>query len=215
MDVEDSSASAYMMKFGAYIPLSGNPFPHDPLTFPILKEWQRAAALEVVYQYLMEGKVLGPFPGNTRLCPVSGAPLVFYPSFVVPKTKPGSYRWVLNASWNAGGPSLNEKILNFNTELTSLKKTLRPCVRTRFMSRLDLRRAFKQLFRTISQLHLLATVVDEFVFIDATMSMGLRNTCKLFEEDFMRAFVKGLRHHHPTLFADECGTLIDNYLDDI
>ena len=82
------------------------------------------------------------------------------------------------------------------------------------MSRLDLRSAFKQLFRTISQLHFLATVVDEFVFIDATMSMGLRNTCKLFEEDFIRAFVKGLHHHHPSLFADECGT-IDNYLDDI
>ena len=83
------------------------------------------------------------------------------------------------------------------------------------MSRIDLKRAFKQLFRTVSQLHLLATVLDEFVFIDATMSMGLRNTCKLFEEDFMRAFVKGLLHHHPSLFADESGPLIDNYLDDI
>ena len=71
------------------------------------------------------------------------------------------------------------------------------------MSRIDLRRAFKQLFRAVSQLNLLATVVGDFVFIDATMSMGLRNTCKLFEEDFMRAFVKGLRHHHPCLFADD------------
>ena len=83
------------------------------------------------------------------------------------------------------------------------------------MSRLDLRRAFKQLFRRISELHLLATVVDEFVFIDATMSMGLRNTCKLFEEDFMRAFVKGLVHHHPRLFSDALGHLVNNYLDDI
>ena len=71
------------------------------------------------------------------------------------------------------------------------------------MSRIDLRRAFKQLFRDISQLHLLATTVDNKVFIDATMSMGLRNTCKLFEEDFMKAFVKGLVHHHPSLFTDE------------
>ena len=83
------------------------------------------------------------------------------------------------------------------------------------MSRIDLRRAFKQLFRAISQMHLLATVVDEQVFIDATMSMGLRNTCKLFEEDFMKAFVKGLIHHHPRLFTDKYGHLIDNYLDDI
>ena len=83
------------------------------------------------------------------------------------------------------------------------------------MSRLDLRRVFKQLFREISQLYLLATVVGEFVFIDATMSMGLRNTCKLFEEDFMRAFIKGLRHHHPKLFSDHLGSLVDNYLDDI
>ena len=83
------------------------------------------------------------------------------------------------------------------------------------MSRIDLRRAFKQLFRVVSQMHRLATVVDELVFIDATMSMGLRNTCKLFEEDFMKAFVRGLIHHHPGLFTDKHGPLIDNYLDDI
>ena len=52
-------------------------------------------------------------------------------------------------------------------------------------------------------------------FIDATMSMGLRNTCKLFEEDFMKALVKGLVHHHPSLFSDGLGLLVDNYLDDI
>ena len=75
------------------------------------------------------------------------------------------------------------------------------------MSRIDLRRAFKQLFRTVSQLHLLATKIGDQVFIDATMSMGLRNTCKLFEEDFMRAFVRGLVHHHPALFTDEFGYL--------
>ena len=83
------------------------------------------------------------------------------------------------------------------------------------MSRIDLRRAFKQLFRAVSQLNLLATVVGDFVFIDATMSMGLRNTCKLFEEEFMKAFTRGLRHHHPELFSDELGALVDNYLDDI
>ena len=64
-------------------------------------------------------------------------------------------------------------------------------------------------------LYLLATVVGEFVFIEATMSMGLRNTCKLFEEDFMKAFIKGLRHHHPKLFSDHLVSLVDNYLDDI
>ena len=83
------------------------------------------------------------------------------------------------------------------------------------MSRIDLKRALKQLFRKLSQMHLLATVVGEYVFIDATMSMGLRNTCKLFEEDFMKAFIKGLVHHHPKLFSDGLGTLVDNYLDDI
>ena len=83
------------------------------------------------------------------------------------------------------------------------------------MSRIDLRRAFKQLFREISQMYLLATVVGEFVFIDATMSMGLRNTCQLFEEEFMKAFVRGLVHHHPSLFSDDYGNLVDNYLDDI
>ena len=141
--------------------------------------------------------------------------MCFYPSFVVPKSTPGTYRWVLNASYNRGGPSINEKISEFSTRLITLKDSLRPCLRTRFMSRIDLRRAFKQLFRTLSQLHLLATKIGDKVFIDATMSMGLRNTCKLFEEDFMRAFVRGLVHHHPDLFTDEFGYLVDNYLDDI
>ena len=65
---------------------------------------------------------------------------------------------------------------------------------------------------------MLATKIGDQVFIDATMSMGLRNTCrtcKLFEEDFMRSFVKGLVHHQPNLFSDEIGTLVNNYLDDI
>ena len=83
------------------------------------------------------------------------------------------------------------------------------------MSSIDLKRAFKQLFRSISQLHLLATVVDGKVFSDATMCMGLRKTCKLFEEDFMKAIVKGLVQHHPLLFTDKLGPLLDNYLDDI
>ena len=101
-DVAGSTSSIYMMKFGAYIPLAGKPFPHDPMTFPKLKKWQQAAALELVYQFVREGKVLGPFSGDTRYCPITGAPLCFYPSFVVPKSKPGSYRWVFNASYNHG-----------------------------------------------------------------------------------------------------------------
>ena len=179
-----------MMRFGAHIPLVGCPYPHDLRTFMRLEKWQQAAALEVVYQYIKEGKVLGPFPGHTRNCPITGHPLTFYPSFVVPKSKQGSYRWVLNASHNQGGPSINDCISDYNTKLISSRESLRPCTRTQFMSRIDLRRAFKQLFRQISQMHLLATVVGEYVFIDATMSMGLRNTCKLFEEEFMKAFVK-------------------------
>ena len=204
-----------MMKFGAYIPLSGSPFRHDPATFPRMKDWQRAAALEVILDFVKQGKVLGPFPGTTRICPLTGHPLFFYPSFVVPKSTPGSYRWVLNASYNRDGPSINDRIFDYTTRLVDVKTSLLPGLRTQFMSRIDLTRAFKQLSRTISQLYLLATVVDEFVFIDATMSMGLRNTCKLFEEDFMKAFVRGLMHHHPSLFTDQLGPLVDNYLDDI
>ena len=106
-------------------------------------------------------------------------------------------------------------IFDYSTKLVNVKESLYPCLRTQFMSRIDLRRAFKQLFRTISQMYMLATIVDDMVFIDATMSMGLRNTCKLFEEDFMKAFVKGLLHHHPNLFSDDVGSLVNNYLDDI
>ena len=169
----------------------------------------------MVYKFVQEGKVLAPLPGTTRHCPITGKPLFFYPSFVVPKSKPGDYRWVLNASYNRWGTSINDHILDYSTHLVSFKDSLYPCLRTRFISRIDLRRAFKQLFRAISQLHLLATKIGDDVFIDATMSMGLRNTCKLFEEDFMNAFVKGLVHHHPNLFADKVGQLVDNYLDDI
>ena len=136
-----------MMKFGAHIPLSGLPWRHDPGTFPRLKKWQQAAALEVVYQYVKEGKVLGPFPGDTRVCPITGYPLTFYPSFVVPKSKLGTYRWVLNASYNRGGPAINDCICDYSTKLISISDSLKPCLRTSFMSRIDLRRAFKQLFR--------------------------------------------------------------------
>ena len=83
------------------------------------------------------------------------------------------------------------------------------------MSRIDLRRSFKQLFRTISQLYLSGRVVDEFVFIDAIMSMGLKYTCKLFEEDSIKTLMKGLLHHHPKLFSDRFCPLVGNYLDDI
>ena len=114
-----------------------------------------------------------------------------------------------------GGPSINERIMEFATQLIGVKQSLRPCLRAKFMSRIDLRRAFKQLFRCINQLGLLATKINDKVFIDATMSMGLRNTCKLFEEDFMKAFVRGLLYHHPSLFPDEFGPLVDNYVDDI
>ena len=92
MDVEDCTSSIYMMKYGAEIPLGGLPFLHNPNSFPRMKEWQQAAALEVVYRFVQEGKVLGPFPGTTRICPITGNPMCFYPSFVVPKSTPGSYR---------------------------------------------------------------------------------------------------------------------------
>ena len=204
-----------MMEYGAEIPLEELPFLHNPEFFPKMQDWQQAAALEVVFQYVKEGKVLGPFPGTTRFCPITGKPLCFDLSFVVPKSKPGTYRWVLNASYNRSGPSINERITDYTTKLISVRDSLYPCLRTRFMSRIDLRKAFKQLFRVISQLHLLATKIGDNVFIEATMSMGLRNTCKLFEEDFMKAFIKGLLHHHPALFTDKWGSLVNNYLDDI
>ena len=150
MDVHGCESSIYMMKYGAHIPLSGCPYLHNPATFPRLEKWQQAAALEVVYKYVKEGKVLGPFPGYTRNCPITGHPLSFYPSFVVPKSKQGSYRWVLNASYSQGGPSINDCITDYTTSLVSVRDSLRPCLRTQFMSRNDLRRAFKQLFRQIS-----------------------------------------------------------------
>ena len=113
-----------MIKFGAHIPLCGPPFHHDPRTFPRLKRWQLAAALEVVYGYIKEGKVLGPFLGDMRHCPITDKPLVFYPSFVVPKSRPGTYRWVMNASYNKCGPSVNDRIFDYSTKLIGVKESL-------------------------------------------------------------------------------------------
>ena len=204
-----------MMKHGAYILLSGTPPRHDPNTLRRLKQWELVAALELVHDYIQEGKVLGPFSADTRLCPLTWCPLFLCPSFVVPKSKPGAYRWVLNASYNRDGVSLNDKIFDYTTKFVGFKESIVPCLRTKFMSRIYLRRAFKQLYRNISQMHLLSTIVDDIVFIDATMSMGLKDKCKLFEDEFMKAFVKGLLHHHPVLFSDEFGPSVGNYLDDI
>ena len=56
---------------------------------------------------------------------------------------------------------------------------------------------------------------DENAFINGTMSVGSKNTCKLFDEDIMKAFLKGLPYCHPKLFSDEVGPLLGNYLDEI
>ena len=37
-----------------------------------------AAALEVIFQFVREGKVLGPFPGDTRICPVTRLPAKYF-----------------------------------------------------------------------------------------------------------------------------------------
>ena len=90
--------------------------------FPVLKRWQRAAALEVVYEYLKEGKVLDPFPASTRCRTITGHPLFFYPFFVVPKSKPGCYRWVLNALYNKGRPSVNDRFFDYSDYSIYIKR---------------------------------------------------------------------------------------------
>lgn len=126
MDVNGVDSSVFMMKFGAVIPLSDHPFLNDPGSFPVVETYQQAAALEVVYEYVKEGKVLCLFPGDTRLCPVTGKPLYFYPSFVVPKSSPVSYRWILNASYNRQGPSPNDQIADYTTTLIGVKESFVP-----------------------------------------------------------------------------------------
>ena len=66
MNVKGCESSVYMMKFGAVIPLVGVPFLNDPEKFPVLEDWQKTAALEVVYKFVQEGKVIGPFAERTR-----------------------------------------------------------------------------------------------------------------------------------------------------
>ena len=76
------------------------------------------------------------------------------------------------------GPASTIGFSTIPLRLVSFKESLIPSLRTQFMSRIDLRKAFKQLFRDVSQMYLLGTVVGDFVFIDATMSMGLRSFSK-------------------------------------
>ena len=121
----------------------------------------------------------------------------------------------MNALYCQGGPSINDRIFEYSTSLIDVKTSLAPFVRSRFMSRIYLTRAFKQLFRSFEHMYLLATVVWENVSIDVTISMGLMDTCKLFEEKFMKAFTKGLVHHHRDLFSDDKGNLVDSHLNDI
>ena len=78
MDVDGCAISIYMMRFGAHIPLAGKPFPHNPSHFLKMEDWQKAAALEVIYKFVQEGRVLGPFPGKTRHCPLTGHLLFFF-----------------------------------------------------------------------------------------------------------------------------------------
>ena len=61
MDVRGFDSSIYLMKFGAIIPVDGVPFSHNPDVFPTLPDWQKAATLLVVYQFVKEEKVLAPF----------------------------------------------------------------------------------------------------------------------------------------------------------
>ena len=87
-DVAGSASSIYMMKFGAHIPLSGKPFPHDPRKFPKLKKWQQAAALEIVYQYKgREGP--GTFPGEHLKLPHNKPTTLLLPLFRSPKVETG------------------------------------------------------------------------------------------------------------------------------
>ena len=87
-----------MMRFGAYIALAGSPDQHDPNTLRRLNKWELAAALDVMHEDMQEGEVLGPFPGDNRICPITGHPITFYPSLVIPKSNAVTYSWVLYAS---------------------------------------------------------------------------------------------------------------------
>ena len=92
MDVDGCESSVYMMKMGAFIPMLGMPFPHDPKTFPIMPDWQLAAALPVIYNFVKEGKVLGPFPGNTGSVQLQVIPY----SFILPLLSQSRQREVID-----------------------------------------------------------------------------------------------------------------------
>ena len=101
------------------------------------------------------------------------------------KSAPGSFPWILNASYNRQGASINHHIYDYTTSFVDFMESLHPYLLTRFIFTIALRKAFQRLFRAISQMHLLATKVNDFVFIDVTICTGLRNTCKLLEKDLM------------------------------
>ena len=118
---------------------------------PTFPKWQLAAALEAMYRYIQEGKVRSSALSQA-LPDVVQHSLFFYPSFVGSKSKLGSFRWVLDALHSRDGLSINDVFYDYTTPLIGVKESLYPCVRSQLISRIDLRRAFKQFFRSVSQL---------------------------------------------------------------
>ena len=151
IDNEEARSSIYMTNFGVCL----YPWREDLLyiTTALFHGWKNGSYRLLWWLYtdfIKKGNALGQFPGNISTYPITGHPLLFYSSFVVPKFKSGSYRWILIASCNRRAPSLNDRILNYTTSFVGLKESLVPWLGTRFMFRIDLRKAFKKLSRAVN-----------------------------------------------------------------
>lgn len=165
---------------------------------------------EILLKEIQAGRILGPFSGpplpNTRLSPLG----------VVPKKnelgKICRYRQITHLSYPRGGHSINSNIdpQKARVQYQSFDDAIRLCLNNGpgcYLTKTDLKSAFRQLPVHPSDLHLLGIRLDGFWFIDSCIPFGLSIACKLFKN-----FSTALHWHVAKIISAAIIHYLDDYL---
>ena len=203
-----------VIKNGANITLSSEPTINDPTLFRKLNKKDAIAALKRIKKFWLQGKILGPFSKFVRVHPISKKILIFHPSLTLPKKDSFERRWVMNCSYDDQGDSLNSKITDYTVAFVTIIAAVSGLIGMTFLWKADFESAFKQVLLAPQFQHLVALLIEDFIFIDVTIAMGLRPSSMIFEK-LVKALLRGLIARHPDLFLEQDRLLIESYLDDI